>query len=289
MNVKGNIIFLDGAMGTELQRRGVRTDLPLWSAIALIEAPRVVSAIHTDYVQAGADVITTNTFRTHRRTLTKAGIDDAIGLTTLAVRLAREAADSADRRILVAGSIAPLEDCFRPDLSPGRADQEFIEIVSVLAGEGCDLLLIETMNNIEELKSAIRGAAKQRIEYWVSVNPSNRDPSRLLSGETLLEALRVAEGEGASRFLVNCAGMSVIEAAVKQIADAASVPFGGYANNGVPDDISGWRFEAYVSPSDFAAHCERMVALGATIIGGCCGTSPEHIAAAAVRIGKPSG
>src|SRR5512147_1596702 len=108
-------ILLDGATGTELQRRGVDTSLPLWSARALLDAHEVLYAIHTEYLAANADIITTNTFRTHRRTLTRAGLGERTReLTQLAVAIAREAARQADRQVFVAGSISPLEDCYSP-------------------------------------------------------------------------------------------------------------------------------------------------------------------------------
>ncbi|MCH8274074.1 MAG: homocysteine S-methyltransferase family protein [Armatimonadetes bacterium] len=276
------LILLDGAMGTELQRRGVPTGLPLWSARALIENPDAVRRIHLDYMNAGAGVLTTNTFRTHRRSLAKAGLADRTPeLTRLAVYLAKEAAAQADRPVRIAGSVSPLEDCYRPDLSPGKADDEFLEISEWLMEGGCDFLLIETMNNIAELRSAVRAAQKLGAEFWTSVNPSNDDPLSLLSGESVLEALRVCEGEGAASFLVNCAGMPVIERAVSEVGKRAKVPFGGYANNGEADETVGWRFDCELSPNEFAEHCVRLADAGATRIGGCCGTSPEHIYAAA--------
>ncbi len=108
----GRALLLDGATGTELQRRGVDTSLPLWSARALLDAPGVLQTIHADYIAAGADIITTNTFRTHRRTLTRAELGARTReLTQLAVKIAREAARQVDREVFVAGSISPLEDC----------------------------------------------------------------------------------------------------------------------------------------------------------------------------------
>src|SRR5512145_1404926 len=102
----GRVLLLDGATGTELQRRGVDTSLPLWSARALLVAPEVLRQIHTDYIAAGADIITTNTFRTHRRTLTRAGLGERTReLTQLAVAIARATARQADRKIFIAGSI----------------------------------------------------------------------------------------------------------------------------------------------------------------------------------------
>ncbi len=113
-------LILDGAMGTELQRRGANTLLPLWSAEALVLSPALVRQIHEEYIRAGADIITANTFRTTRRTFVRTGLPDrSQRLTTTALSLARQAREAfRDRDILVAGSIAPLEDCYRPELVP---------------------------------------------------------------------------------------------------------------------------------------------------------------------------
>jgi homocysteine S-methyltransferase len=157
----GRVLLLDGATGTELQRRGVDTGLPLWSARALVEAPDVLRAIHADYIAAGADIITTNTFRTHGRTLTRASLGERTrALTPLAVKIAREAAQQADLKIFVAGSMSPLEDCYSPQLVPpdGELWIEHAEMARDLAQAGCDLLLVETMNTIREAVIArVRG------------------------------------------------------------------------------------------------------------------------------------
>lgn len=267
-------------MGTELERRGVQLDLPLWSARALIEKSERVLEIHRDYAKAGADVLTTNTFRTHRRTLAKAGISDkARTLTQLAVKLAKEASDGQK----VAGSIAPLEDCWRPELSPGSADDEFREIAETLVESGVDFLLIETMNNTAEARSAIRAAQKTGASFWLSMTPNLNDATRILNGEPLREGVSIAMGEGAEAFLVNCAAMEVIEAAVEHIR-GAPLPIGGYANNAHKNET--WSFERELPYAEFAEHGERLADLGAAIIGGCCGTTPEHIHAFAEGLRK---
>jgi S-methylmethionine-dependent homocysteine/selenocysteine methylase len=118
---RGEIVLLDGAMGTELERRGVPTKLPLWSAQALVSAPDRVREVHEEYVRAGAEILTANTFRTTPRSLRSAGMDgQADRLTELAITLCREARARAglDREVSIAGSMAPLEDCYRPDLAP---------------------------------------------------------------------------------------------------------------------------------------------------------------------------
>ncbi|MGH9425268.1 MAG: homocysteine S-methyltransferase family protein, partial [Terriglobia bacterium] len=156
------LLILDGAMGTELQRRGVDTGLPLWSANALISHPETVLQIHKDYIEAGADIITTNTFRTTRRTMHRANLPDRSSqLTANAVEHAHQACKSfPDREILIAGSIAPLEDCYRPDLVPSDRElrEEHAELAERLAEASVDFILLETMNTIREIYAACAAA-----------------------------------------------------------------------------------------------------------------------------------
>ncbi|MCA9695842.1 MAG: homocysteine S-methyltransferase family protein, partial [Myxococcales bacterium] len=186
-------ILLDGAMGTELEARGARMELPLWSAHALVEAPALVEEIHLDYLRAGAQVISTNTFRTHARSLAAGEMSDRAGeLTRLAVALARRARDRfADEAPLeaaasrIAGSISPLEDCYAPDRSPvrARALPEHQAMARDLAEGGCDLLLVETMGRIDEACAAVEAAAEQRLPIWLAV--VCRPDGALLGGESL--------------------------------------------------------------------------------------------------------
>src|SRR5436190_2918846 len=160
---RGEIILLDGALGTELERRGVPTRLPLWSAQALVEAPDTVRQIHEGYVRAGAEILTANTFRTTPRALRKAGMEgEADRLTALAISLCREARQRAglDREVWIAGSIAAPEDSYRPELAPppGESEREHGDQAARLQRAGPDLLLIETMNPLAEADPALRGA-----------------------------------------------------------------------------------------------------------------------------------
>ncbi len=281
------VILLDGAMGTELKRRGSRLEMPLWSAQSLIENPDLVFQIHRDYRDAGANILTTNTFRTHRRSLDKAGIGErAPALTMLAVRLAIEASDG---KCTIAGSVSPLEDCFRPDLSPGSSVDEFLEIGSWLLESGCDLLIIETMNNIAEMRSALTAAQRLSARCYVSVNPSTANPRKLLSGEEVREALRVADGESAAAFLLNCAPMSVVERTMAEVAEVSPLPFGAYANNGTDAGEGRWRFDQDIGAAKFIEHSAKLREMGARIVGGCCGTTPSHIAAIAEFLASQRG
>ena len=117
------ILLLDGATGTELDRRGCDVSLPLWSGKSLIEAPEVVEQIHADYLRAGSDAIITNSFRTHRRSLDKGGVADrAKELTALSVDLAKSAREAVKPDAMILGSVAPQEDCYHPELAPTVAE-----------------------------------------------------------------------------------------------------------------------------------------------------------------------
>ena len=281
-------VLLDGATGTELARRAVSTALPLWSARALLEAPAVLQQIHADYVRAGAEVLTANTFRTHRRSLAAAGLGDrAEALTHQAVAVARAAAQTArpSRPVYVAGSMAPLEDCYSPELTPPQAEceREHTEMARHLVSAGVDVILVETMNTIREAQAATRAARATGLPVLVSV--VCRDDHRLFSGERVTDAVSALAGLGLVGLLVNCTPSTTIhvpfgELRAAVMAQGVRVPITGlYANIGHTDDITGWTNTADVTPLEYAQLASGWLAQGANLIGGCCGTTPSHIAA----------
>ena len=233
--------LLDGALGTELTRRGCDTRLPLCSARALMDAPEVVRRIHADYAEAGAEVLTANTFRTNTRALARAGLPDQVAaLTRVAVGLARAGAAGRAR---VAGSIAPVEDCYSPELVPDDASlaREHGELANALAGAGCDLILVETMNTVREAAIAAAAAARTGLPLWVSWTLGPDD--RLLSGETLAEAVRAIRPLGPEAVLVNCIPVAQVSSALRALRAAVGddvIRIGAYANVGHVDDEVGW-------------------------------------------------
>lgn len=272
-------LLLDGALGTELERRGVGCALPLWSGHALLHAPELVRAIHSDYLAAGVDVLTANTFRTQERVLARAGLAGrAAALTSLAVSLAREAvASQPERAALVLGSAAPLEDCYQPERVPesGVLAREHGRHAANLRAAGVDGILIETMSTAREAVAAARAAADVGLPFVVSFLCGA--DGRLASGELLAAGLSAVAALGPAGVAVNCLPPSAVSACLPTLAGQAA-PFGVYANLGAPDPGGGARSEA-LDPSAYAAQARGWTAAGARLIGGCCGTTPAHLRA----------
>ena len=266
------ITLLDGPLGTELNARGVVTDLPLWSAVAIDTAADVIAAIHRDYANAGATVHTANTFRTKRRV---AG-DNWERLARQAVHIARNAVPSSHR---VAGSIAPLEDCYRPDLSPAEnARGEHRELAEVLVDAGCDLLLCETFPHVGEAIVAVEEAVRTSVETWLALTAGPE--ANLLTPSAMAAAATRAVDAGATAVLVNCTPATDTLRFVEALAGAKlGVPIGGYANAGRPDERIGWQSAAEPAAEAYADLAKRWIDAGATLVGGCCGTGPTHISA----------
>jgi S-methylmethionine-dependent homocysteine/selenocysteine methylase len=295
--VSGRALLLDGATGTELDRRGVDTSLPLWSARALIEAPAVVRAIHANYINAGADIITANTFRTHRRTLARAGLGQRTHeLTQFAVRLAREAIEQSGREVFVAGSMSPLEDCYSPSLVPPDDELrvEHAEMANDLAEAGCQVLLIETMNTIREAVIATEATQSTGLPVCVSfvVGLGGRPPDQLtlptdagtetitlLSGESIEAAVNAVRSLQPAVIMINCVPLAHTDRAFDLLRAAYAGPIGLYANVGHANDDTGWTLTDDVLPEAYAHQAQRWLQHGAAIVGGCCGTTPDHIAA----------
>jgi S-methylmethionine-dependent homocysteine/selenocysteine methylase len=283
---RGDIILLDGAMGTELERLGVPTALPLWSAQAVIEAPDRVRDVHEEYAGAGADILTAATFRTTPRSLAKAGRKDpeseAETLTAKAVALVREARARAasGRDVWIAGALAPLEDCYRADLVPDDAslEREHHAQAARLARAGVDLVLIETMGTIREAHAAVRGALATGLPVLVSF--LCRNATEIGGGERLEDAVRAMDPLDPDAILVNCTPAAVATGCLEIMTRTTRTPIGCYANAGSPDLGRGtWCFDPEMTPERFAEHAAEWVRLGAQIVGGCCGTGPAHIRA----------
>ncbi len=283
------LVLLDGGIGTEILRRNVT-----WADHQLASRPEFVRTIHEDYIRAGADVISTNSFQLCRRALFNHFRDDAhrrhIGARDLDERADRLLAASvhlgcearnrvkASQPVAVAAAITTLEWCFRPDLAPTseQARKEYEEIFRVVKDAGADLVLFETVNSIGEARVALEVAKRMGLPCWVSFVCDQG--GRLFTGETLEAATRTLEPLGADAILLNCAPPDDITAGMKQLAPHARVPIGAYAHIGRFDPPE-WMFTDEYPPPKYRDAGAGWKQLGARILGGCCGTTPDHIAA----------
>jgi S-methylmethionine-dependent homocysteine/selenocysteine methylase len=277
--------LFDGAIGTELKRRGV--DLAIdasvsagdtandyWAGKALLTAPHAVGAVHEDYLRAGADVITANTFRTNVRAVRRARVGiDFDAMTSRAMDLARRARAAVGRDARIAASIGPVESCYEAERVPDDATLrvEHRAMVEAAVASGAELLVVETMNTVREALVVADIAARRGAAFVVSFVLREFDGA-LPSGETLANAARAAASFGPEAVLVNCVAPRVIEAAMRTLGETlggSRVGYGGQAHLAAPGDCP---VEQYVQ------HARTWFADGARFIGGCCGTTPAYIA-----------
>jgi S-methylmethionine-dependent homocysteine/selenocysteine methylase len=282
-------VILDGAIGTEILRRNVT-----WADHQLTNKPEFVRGIHEDYIRAGADVLSTNSFQLCRRALYNHFRDDAhrhhIGakdldtraetLLAASVHLAGEARDrvAAKRPVAVAAAVTTLEWCFRPDLAPSveQARKEYHEIFQTVKDAGADLVLLETVNSIAEARVASEVAKSLALPIWVAFVCDEQ--GRLFTGETMAQAVASLEPVGVDAILLNCAPPDDISAGMKELAPSSHVPIGAYAHIGRFDPPE-WMFTDEYPPAKYRDVAARWKQMGAHILGGCCGTTPDHIAA----------
>jgi len=279
-----NIFLLDGGTGTELDRRGVDISLPLWSARAIIDAEDVLKEVHIAYLNAGADAIVTNTFRTHERSLEKAGIGSrSQELTIKAVAIAHDACREVNEDALVFGCVAPLEDCYQPELAPDAATcrKEHSQIISQLVDAGVDLVLLETMSCAHEVLAAIDAAEEITPGHWaVSLCLCEQEPVGVLLDGTPLHTF--SDSFKGARFVgINCVAAPTLSEQVSHLNNLLDddVDIAAYGNVGYADSKVGWINTDAIEPERYASYALQWIDSGATIVGGCCGTTPETISA----------
>jgi len=293
---RGEVVILDGAMGTELQRRGVPMDRVAWSGAAIATHPQVVRAIHEDYIRAGADIIITNTFGASRHVLEPAGLGERVGeLNQSAVALAREACEAAGdgRPLYVASSISSFlpENAKLAELPAEVARANYREQAENLAEAGADLIILEMMMDVENTTYAIEAAAATGLPVWVGFS------CRLAAdGESIVfwQGGRDTEFAPAFEKAMAAGGVlaGVMHSEVETLVPALSIvlarwpgPVAAYAHSGhftMPD----WQFVDVISPEGYLAAAEQWVAMGAQVIGGCCGIGPDHIRLLKERLPK---
>ena len=286
------ITLLDGGMGQELLARSGDAPTPLWATQVMIDHPGLVQAVHADYFAAGATMATTNTYALHHDRLAGTAAETRFAaLHAQALVEARAARDAAGRGRL-AGSIGPLGASYRADVGPDhdRATRLYAEVAGIIAPQ-VDVILGETIATLAQARALLEAALPTGRPVWLSVTVDDRDGTRLRSGEPVAGFAAIAR-DGASAVLANCSAPEAMAAALEALS-AADLPFGCYANGfqKITEDflkdkptVDALQARPEMVPELYADFAEHWVRQGATIIGGCCETTPAHIAAIARRL-----
>jgi S-methylmethionine-dependent homocysteine/selenocysteine methylase len=288
-------IILDGGMSRELLRLGAELKQPEWSALALMNSPEIVRQVHAEFIAAGADVVTTNSYALVPFHIGEERFrTEGPSLIALSGQLAREAADAAGRKVVVAGSLPPIFGSYEPENFDPSTVQDYLKVLVENLSPHVDVWLGETLSLIAEGEAVRKAIKTQPKPFWISFTLADDAAQiaggepKLRSGETVQAAAEWAAGSGAQALLFNCAKPEVMKKAVETAAavfaeKGVSLKIGVYANafetdtddkaanEGLHDTRQDLTGDAY---SRFA--CDWAEA-GATMIGGCCGIGAEHI------------
>ena len=287
------MIILDGGLGRELQARGAPFRQPEWSALALMEGPEYVRAAHDAFLEAGADIITTNSYAI---VPFHVGTDvfeaRASELLRLSGKLARAAADDAGRQVRVAASVPPMFGSYQPEKFDPHAAADMMRLFRDELVDYADLFLAETLGSIAEAELFLTEFLTIGRPVWLSVTLEDVGVTVgkpcLRSGEPLCEVLALCQTQAPDALLFNCSQPEIMEDAIaiahKHFSGDSPPLIGVYANafSLADDKYEGANTTLHelrqdITPVAYADYAERWAAAGARIIGGCCGISPEHI------------
>jgi len=272
LNKKKRPLLLDGAMGALLQSRNLSTDEHLWSSIFNISAPDDVLELHKEYIRAGADIITTNTFRTNPAAvkLSSLGLNSE-NLVKTAVQLASQASEGTD--VLIAGSNAPAEDCYQREVTLPIREVEYnhSKHIELLWEAGVDFILNETHGHLFEIEFVSKFCERNNLPFIISIYFDVH--LKLLSGEPLKAAIETALAYSPLAIGFNCIHPETFAKFKKR----REFPFnwGFYFNCG-GEDITREPISCSIYPEDYIAQIKPLIDNNTVIIGSCCGSTPEH-------------
>lgn len=281
------ILFFDGGMGTMLQKYGMKAgELP---ELLNITDPQLVCRIHDEYLAAGADIITTNTFGANPLKSDEMGASVDM-IIAAAVGNARKSVNKAGgKERFVAFDIGPTGKLMEPigDLSFDRAYEEFARIAKTAETAGADLAIIETMSDTLEAKAAVL-AVKENTKLPVFLTMTFDETYKTLTGADVHVMSAMFEGLGVDCLGINC-GLGPVQIAemMEELSKISSIPIMAQPNAGLPQIVDG-KTVYDVDPEQFGEECEKIAKCGASVIGGCCGTTPDHIKALIERCGSYS-
>ena len=291
----GEVVIMDGGTGTELQRRGASMDPSAWCGPATLRSEHLLAELHADYIAAGSEVITTNTFASSRLMLAPAGYGEQVEeINRRAVEAALKARDESARKksVAVAGSLSHMipmaegTDLTDPSKFPddSEAEDAFHELAQILATNGCDLIILEMMYHPKRTLLALNAALATGLPVWCGLSvrkakdgtiASYHRPEELPFNE--LAALIPRHDVAVAGIMHSSA--ELITEALKTVRQNFDGPIMVYPDSGyfeMPD----WRFVDVISPQRFEEFCQGWIASGVQILGGCCGLTVEHVRAA---------
>ena len=271
-NKKRIPLILDGAIGSLLQQSGLSQDPVLWSSTANIQVPEEVIDIHKKYIEAGADIITTNTFRTNPASIKKSGLQINLeSFVKAGVDRAKEAVENQD--VIIAGSNPPAEDSYQKErtLSQRELIDNHHKHIELLWENGCDIILNESQSHLDEIKIICEYSASKNIEWMISVFFT--DDFKILSGEYLTEVLDLIIDYKPSAIGLNCIRP---ETAVSFLNNySLNYPWGIYLNCG-SGNFNDKEISCGVSPAQYLEYIKKIINDDLLFIGSCCGSGPEH-------------
>ncbi len=285
---EGRPLVIDGGMGTELERRGVRMDGGVWSGVAVLEQPSVVREVHEDFISAGAEVIITNTFSSARHMLEPAGYGDRLEqINRDAVILAKAAIKrTGASNVMIAGSICEWAmDGDSPWSKPDRVAVSVAEQAKILATAGVDLLALEMCQEPEFSVPAIQAAMETGLPVWIGVSCQSRPNVAMLpvfdyadrSFEHLVGAIATLEPEAVNIMHSPVPDVPIALDLLRTVWDG---PVGVYPESGYFTNPN-WQFVDIIDPADLTRAAETWLARGVRLLGGCCGLGPDHVRALA--------
>ena len=264
-------LLLDGAIGSYLQQKGFETNDILWTTKINQTNPEEIINVHREYIDAGADIITTNTFRTNPSVLYKTGIRDLKFYVSEAVMLAKEA--SSSKNVLVAGSNAPAEDCYQRQrtLSYSELELNHMKHIDLLVDSGIDFVLNETQSHFDEINIICEHCDKNEIPYLVSIYFDEN--LKLLSGETVDETLALLNDSNVSAVGFNC----ILPDLYYRLIGSTKLPdkWGFYLNCGKGKQTDKV-IECVMLPEEYLEVVKKSLPHFPSFIGSCCGSSPDH-------------
>ncbi len=266
-------LILDGAMGSMLQQKGLKSDGPMWMSLANLNFPDIVYSIHKEYIDAGADIITTNTFRTNPVAVKKFGRNlKTNNIVKHAVSLALQAA--YDLPVFVAGSNAPAEDCYQKErkISLAKIRYNHAEHIDLLMEAGCNFILNETQSHLEEIKIISQYCSGKSIPFIMSIFTDGN--LRLLSGEKLLDVISIIQDFNPLAIGINCIKPETFLKFYKVCK--MEFNWGAYLNAGA-GSYKNKKISTGIFPDEYALLIKNILVKNPSFVGGCCGTTPDHI------------